>query len=78
MLKNLIISLLFINILFAKVNTIDEVEVQRMIDNGTASGMRNEGDDGNEVIDLFSQLLAQAKDDGLQDRLDDLRDKGKV
>ena len=54
------------------------VKQQRMKDNGTASDMRNEGDDGNEVIDLFSQLLAQAKDDGLQDRLDDLRDKGKV
>ncbi len=35
-----------------------------------------EGD--GEGVDLFAQLLAQAKDDGLQDRLDDLRDKGKV
>jgi hypothetical protein len=38
------------------------------------SGAEERYGDGDEV-DLFAQLLAQAKDDGLQDRLDDLRVK---
>ena len=35
-------------------------------------------EEGEGEVDLFAQLLAQAKDDGLQDRLDDLRCKQKL